>query len=97
VRVIGQQATAKEAPILILSTQSSFLDAFVAHWTGLPFLIVRSQDRQRPIFGRKYCTPPPSGPLIFVVYNLMDAGKSVGRLHMIHSIHTFDSRLITTE
>ncbi|XP_032786946.2 lysophosphatidylcholine acyltransferase isoform X3 [Daphnia magna] len=52
VRVIGQQATAKEAPILIFSPHSSFLDAFVAHWTGLPCLIVRSQDRQRPIFGQ---------------------------------------------
>ena len=53
VRVIGKQATAKEAPILIFSPHSSFLDAFVAHWTGLPCLIVRSQDRKSPIFGRK--------------------------------------------
>ena len=54
VRVIGRQATASEAPLLIVAPHSTFLDALVVHWTALPCLIVRSQDKDRPIFGSKY-------------------------------------------
>ena len=53
VRVIGRQATAKEAPIMIGSSHSTFLDAFVVHWTGLPSIVVRSQNMQTPVFGSK--------------------------------------------
>ncbi len=41
VRVIGRQASRKEAPILVIAPHSTFLDTFVAVWTGFPSLIVR--------------------------------------------------------
>jgi len=53
VRVIGRQATPAEAPILLFAPHGTFLDGFVAHWTGLPCLIIRGQDRSLPGFGRK--------------------------------------------
>ena len=57
VRVIGKQATAQEAPLLLFAPHSTFLDAFVAHWTALPCLNVRSQDKESPIFGSKWNVP----------------------------------------
>ena len=53
VRVVGTRATAKEAPILLAAPHSSFLDAFVAHWTNLPCLIIRHEDQKTPLLGRK--------------------------------------------
>jgi len=52
VRVIGRQATPAEAPILLFAPHGTFLDGFVAHWTGLPCLIIRGQDRSLPGFGQ---------------------------------------------
>lgn len=86
VRVIGRKASAREAPILLFAPHSSFLDAFVAHWTGLPSLIIRSQDRDMPLFGRKY-----SGPSLFVVLTLPPALLSPlqNKINTVHPVCVF--------
>ncbi len=52
VRVIGRHVGREKAPILVVAPHSSFLDGFVAYWTGLPSPIVRSEERGRPLLGK---------------------------------------------
>lgn len=51
VRVKGQQAGLKEAPVLAVAPHSSFLDMLVLSVTGLPIVVSRSENAKLPVIG----------------------------------------------
>jgi len=52
VRIIGRHASRSEAPILVVAPHSSFLDSFVAMWTGIPSPVAAIALRKMPLIGR---------------------------------------------
>ena len=52
VTVVGEMASAEEAPILVAAPHSGFFDAFVLFWAKTPYLVSREENRKLPILGK---------------------------------------------
>ena len=52
VTVIGEMASAEEAPILVAAPHSGFFDAFVLFWARTPYLVSRQENRKIPVIGK---------------------------------------------
>lgn len=48
----GQQVPASVAPVLVVAPHSSFFDALVVFWCGLPFIINREENKNIPFIGK---------------------------------------------
>ena len=52
VTVIGEMASAEEAPILVAAPHSGFFDAIVLFWAKTPYLVSRQENRKIPLIGK---------------------------------------------
>lgn len=55
IKTIGQQASAKEAPIVVVAPHSSFFDSLVALITGPPSVVAKAETASLPFFGSEFC------------------------------------------
>ncbi|XP_059469858.1 lysophosphatidylcholine acyltransferase isoform X2 [Neocloeon triangulifer] len=51
-KVIGQQASREEAPILVIAPHSTFMDAVIVYVTGFPSIISRRESGLNPFIGK---------------------------------------------
>ncbi|XP_065351917.1 lysophosphatidylcholine acyltransferase isoform X2 [Cloeon dipterum] len=51
-KVIGQQASREEAPILVIAPHSTFMDAVIVYVTGFPSIISRRESGLSPFIGK---------------------------------------------
>lgn len=54
VKIIGKQASAKEAPIIVVAPHSSFYDSLVACISGPPSVVAKAETAGLPFFGSEY-------------------------------------------
>lgn len=52
VNVKGVQASAEEAPILVVAPHSTFFDGFAAFFSGLPYIVSRKENKAIPFIGK---------------------------------------------
>ena len=50
---LGEEASKEECPIFVAASHSSFFDAFVIPFLGMPIVLSREENKNIPLFGEQ--------------------------------------------
>lgn len=81
VKVTGQQATAKEAPILVVAPHSSLFDSISLVLFGPPSVVAKAETESLPFLGSEFLMQSFNLTLIWLIFISWFSVHRIGQFH----------------